>query len=101
MDAMRQSRKYTMAYGISWIWVLILMIPHTTAIALCFNQDVLEHSNVYAILPDTIWRTMSIWIMLVRVHSLLLYSDQVMTDLRSSQRHSICCLGRTSMVDTV
>lgn len=26
MDAMRQSRKYTMAYGISWIWIVILMV---------------------------------------------------------------------------
>lgn len=67
MDAMRQSRKYTMAYGISWIWIYILMVPHSIAVSLCYNNEVLKQSNVYAILPDTNWRSCSVYIMLVRL----------------------------------
>ena len=63
---MRQSRKYTVAYGISWIWILVLMLPHSLAISLCYNKEVLKQANVYAVLPDTKWRTASIYIMLVR-----------------------------------
>ncbi|KAK9810983.1 hypothetical protein WJX73_003275 [Symbiochloris irregularis] len=65
MDAMRQSRKYTMAYGISWLWIIILMVPHSLAISLCYNKEVLQQSNVYAILPNNGWRSFSVYIMLI------------------------------------
>ena len=63
---MRQSRKYTAAYGISWLWILILMLPHSLAISLTYNTELLKTANVYAVLPNTSWRTASIYIMLVR-----------------------------------
>ena len=77
MDAMRQSRKYTAAYGISWLWIIILMVPHSLAISLCYNKEVLTQANVYAVLPDTNWRTFSIYIMLVCTTSLYEAAERI------------------------
>ncbi|KAK9816803.1 hypothetical protein WJX72_005264 [[Myrmecia] bisecta] len=65
MDAMRKPRKFTRAAFTAWVWNLVLLIPHSTAIILAFPNKALTQANVYSILPNSGWKTASVWLMLI------------------------------------
>lgn len=78
MDAMRKQRNYGLAYGGSLIWTFVLMMPHTIALVVAYPK-LLTVSNVYNILPNSNWKTASVYMMLIHncaaftVHTLAMF----------------------------
>ncbi|KAK9918010.1 hypothetical protein WJX75_000512 [Coccomyxa subellipsoidea] len=64
-DSMRQSRKMDFAFLLAVFWIMLLVIPHTTAVVLAYPHQVLQQANIYSILPPSGWRTASVYIMLI------------------------------------
>ncbi|KAK9813484.1 hypothetical protein WJX73_001640 [Symbiochloris irregularis] len=64
MDSMRRSRQFTIASFTGWVWNIILLLPHSIAIVLAFPQAILAQANVYAVLPNSGFKSFSVYIML-------------------------------------
>ncbi|KAK9795944.1 hypothetical protein WJX73_010704 [Symbiochloris irregularis] len=64
MDAMRRSRHFTISAFAGWVWNILLLLPHSIAIVLAFPQEILTQANVYAVLPNSGWKSVSVYLML-------------------------------------
>eukprot|EP00882_Tetradesmus_deserticola_P028341 GHRQ01031570.1.p1 GENE.GHRQ01031570.1~~GHRQ01031570.1.p1 ORF type:complete len:343 (+),score=116.09 GHRQ01031570.1:318-1346(+) len=71
MDSMFVPEGYTRVYGWSFLYIFSLTLPHSTAVQLAWPDQALHNGNVYGILPLTLAKQLSIYLMLV--HQLIAF----------------------------
>ncbi|KAK9810448.1 hypothetical protein WJX72_010867 [[Myrmecia] bisecta] len=65
MDAMQDSRGYTGAYFLGYMYHYTLTMPHSIAVNLAWPDKIAVTDNVYGLLPITTIKKVSVWLMIV------------------------------------
>ncbi|KAK9909400.1 hypothetical protein WJX75_001727 [Coccomyxa subellipsoidea] len=71
-DAMRNQGAVQWAYFFGWLWTLTLILPHSIAANLAWPDQVYAQDNIYSVLPHSIWKIISVWLM--NIHQLVAFS---------------------------
>uniref|UniRef100_A0A383V9J1 Amino acid transporter transmembrane domain-containing protein n=1 Tax=Tetradesmus obliquus TaxID=3088 RepID=A0A383V9J1_TETOB len=75
MDSMFVPEGYTRVYWWAFLYIFSLTLPHSTAVQLAWPDQALHNGNVYGILPLTLAKKISIYLMLVhQIIAFCLYS---------------------------
>ncbi|RAL39271.1 hypothetical protein DM860_002804 [Cuscuta australis] len=65
MHAMWKPRKFKCIYLYATLYVFTLTIPSATAVYWAFGDQLLDHSNAFALLPKSGWRDTAVVLMLI------------------------------------
>lgn len=73
MHAMWKPQKFKYIYLLATLYVFTLTLPSATAMYWAFGDQLLNHSNAFALLPRNGWRDAAVVLMLIhQVHTLSL-----------------------------
>eukprot|EP00884_Botryococcus_braunii_P009818 jgi/Botrbrau1/18838/Bobra.177_2s0003.1 len=65
MDSMFKPERYDRVYLSAFLYVFTLTLPHSISVNLAFGDNVLHQGNVFGSVPQSIWRQISICLMLI------------------------------------
>lgn len=72
MHAMWKPQKFKYVYLFATLYVFTLTLPSATAVYWAFGDQLLTHSNAFALLPRNKWRDVGVTLMLIHQVMILL-----------------------------
>ncbi|KAK3014888.1 hypothetical protein RJ639_008460 [Escallonia herrerae] len=104
MHAMWKPQKFKYIYLIATLYVFTLTLPSASAMYWAFGDELLNHSNAFALLPKTRWRDTAVILMLI--HQVINYFSIVSlpvvdVDLSTNKLYCLCFITEIGWTDDV